>query len=300
MNRRGFSLIELLVACAILSLLIILLAQMLGSVSNIWMDGSSRSQRRQTTRAVLNFISRELQEASLPADRQVVAGRGDLQLVINPATVPDKFKHPHAIFWAAPIATDDSEGDQAEIGYFIRWTGGRAALCRLFLNPAESRTLLGGTNTLQRIYQHPGNWVNGDVLDAACPADEATGYRGLFADNVIAFWARPLNAAGTPIFNQGSDGFDSNIASGGNAAPALPAGMEISFIVLDSNIANRLADNPEAASLVAEIQALARTSGQPATGIVPSAAFMDAISQRADLRFLLPGATPCQILVDLK
>jgi hypothetical protein len=141
--------------------------------------------------------------------------------------------------------------------------------------------------------------VNESVLDVACPANAAGGYRGLFAENVIAFWARPLGANGAVLFNVGSDGFDSNTASGGNSAPALPASVEISFIVIDSRTANRLASSANVADLVGTLQLLAGNAGKVGSGDTPAAAFLDALNQQADLRFLVKGASPCQILVDL-
>lgn len=299
MNKRGFSLLEVLVACGILALLVLLLAQMANSASAIWSGGHARSERRQSARAFLDFISRELRGAALPVNKELMAGRGDLQMVINPASVPERFRNAHSIFWQAPIATDVSEGDMAEIGYFVRWIGHRAALCRLFLNPVDSRILLGGGATRQRVYQYSGNWVNAQVLDAACPADEANGYRGLFAENVIAFWARPLDAAGKLIFNVGENGFDSNIASSSGVAPDLPASVEVSFIVLDSNTAARLAERSDASSVVGEIQSLAREAGKPGAGKSPASTFLDDLNQRNELQFLLRGASVFQILVDL-
>ncbi len=299
-SRKGFSLLELLVTCSILLVLFVVLAQTLWWSGNIWTGGRTRSENRRMVRAAQDSIRKELRAAVLPVDRQTPSGRGDLQFVINPSSVPAQYKNADAIFWQAPIATDVSEGAFAEIGYFVRWSGNRAALCRLFLNPSESRTLLSTTDVLQRTYQHPGDWVNEDVLKAAAPADEAHGYQGLFAENVIGFWVRPLNAGGAVSYNVGTAGFDSNINFDGRAAPVLPSFVEISYVVIDSGMANRLAERSDASSLIASIQSLAASAKTNDASVSPADRFLENLKGESNLQFLLKGASQYQMIVDLR
>ena len=245
----AFTLVELLVATAVLSVLIVLLAQVMSMVSDAWSGGTGRAERQQNGRALVDFIGRELRAAALPVDPQSNGVTPDLQFVVNPPAVPEKYRQPHAIFWQAPIATDTSRGNMAELGYFVRWdesrTPPRAILCRVFVNPGEPQ---------HKVYDNLA-WLSEEVLQQVAPADATTGYRGLFAENVIGFWARCLDSTGNVISQSGgergefdsrkgyldtsydADGATINVT---RTAPVLPSSVEISLLMLDSRAAGTI------------------------------------------------------------
>ena len=248
-GSRAFTLVELLVATAVLGVLIVLLAQVMSMVSDAWSGGTGRAERQQNGRALVDFIGRELRAAALPVDPKSNGVVPDLQFVVNPSAVPEKYRQPHAIFWQAPIATETSKGSMAEIGYFVRWddtrTPPRALLCRMFANPGEAQ---------HKVYDNLG-WLSEDVLQALAPADQPTGYRGLFAENVIGFWARCLDSTGNVISQSGGarGAYDSRKeyldtsydATGATIninrpAPTLPSAIEISLLMLDSRAASTI------------------------------------------------------------
>lgn len=245
--RPAFTIVELLVATTVLSVLVVLLAQVMNTVSNAWSGGTGRAERQQNGRALVDFIGRDLRAAALPVDPQSNGVVPDLQFVVNPSSIPEAYRQPHAIFWQAPLATDTSRGTMAEIGYFVKWDETsqypRAMLCRVFANPGENQHL---------VYEQL-EWLNESVLQQLAPADSASGYRGLFAENVIGIWARCLDSTGNVINQIGSGasrGFDSRKdyvdtsydATGAainitRKAPALPSSVEISLLMLDSRAA---------------------------------------------------------------
>lgn len=271
-NRvSAFTLVELMVATAVLSVLVVLLAQVMSMVSDAWSGGTGRAERQQNGRALVDFVGRDLRSAALPVDPNSNGVTPDLQFVVNPETVPGRFRQPHAIFWQAPIATDTSKGNMAEIGYFVRWDEAhdppRAMLCRVFTNPGEAQ---------HKVYQTL-DWLSEEKLQTLAPVDPATGYRGLFAENVIGFWARCLDSTGNLItqagggvqrgtFDSRKDYLDTSYnAEGATAsvtrkAPTLPSSVEISLLMLDSRAAASITP-----SIMGTIRSLVATSDNAAT-----------------------------------
>lgn len=245
-SRTGFTLVELLVSTAVLGLLLVFLAQVANVVAKTWTDSQGRAERRQNGRALVDFIARDLRGAALPVNSGTPRTVPNLQFVLNPPTVEARDRNPSALFWQAPVGTTTAMGDMAVLGYLVRWDDSgsypRAMLCRLFLNPGDP---------LHRIYTpgHVDSWVDSQMLDAATPGTRASGYRGLFADNVIGFWAKCLDVKGNVVTNLTDRGFSSRQdysgRDGSNAvvtykAPVLPTSVEISIVLLDSRAASRI------------------------------------------------------------
>ena len=257
----GFTLVEVLVSTAVLMLLVVIMSQVTRSIASSWTAGSGNSERRQNVRALADFIGQELRAATLPVDPG--APSPNLQFVQNPASVTARY--PSALFWQAPVATDSSSGDLAEIGYFVRWvTSGsvpRAQLCRFFVNQGGANYLID-TNAA---------WVTDALLQTVAPADSASGYVGLFADNVIGFWARCLKSDGTEIAAANTL-YDSRVTH------ALPASVEISLVLIDGPSASRMT-----AALQTQLVALCSSA-------VNAADFLKKIQADPGLKSISPGA----------
>ena len=171
-----------------------------------------------------------MQAAQLPANR---AAQTSLQFIVNPGTVSQKYLNRDAIFWQAPLATDQTYGDVAEIGYFVQWdetnaANPRARLCRLFINPTSANA----TDSNYKIYSDPTHWITDSVINAVAPADKTGMYQGLFVENVIGLWVTCLDSNGVEL----SAVFDSRNVT----ACVLPAAVDLSFVMLDTNSANRI------------------------------------------------------------
>jgi prepilin-type N-terminal cleavage/methylation domain-containing protein len=236
-NCRAFTLTELLVAVSVLGLMVALLGTMASNVSNVWTTGNAQIDRRRNVRAIVDLVKADLRGALLPVDPAVEPTKPNLQFVLNPVMVPADYKNPDAIFWQAPVATDQSRGDIAEVGYFVKWdletTPGnpRAMLCRLFVNPTDTPNY--------RIYADRTKWLNDQVIEAVAPAHNRTdargqpaGWRGLVAENVIGFWARWTDSG-----NKQVKVYDSRMTR------TLPRLVEISVVQLDAKAAARVTED---------------------------------------------------------
>jgi len=221
----GFTLVELLVATAVLLLLTVMLTAIANQAARLWGQGQSQTQYRERSRTLLNYIGKELGQATLGLG----PGNTSLRLVIDPPAAGGVAYH-DSIFWEAPIATDSSHGDLAEVGYFVRWNGTKANLCRFFVNPSDT------TNYL--IYTDPANWLTTAIIDAVTPADRADQYMGLFLENVVGFWVCAYKADGTAYASYDSSALNNQ----------LPVSIEISLVFLDSPTAARL--NQEDATML--------------------------------------------------
>jgi hypothetical protein len=263
-SRLGaFSLLELLVAVTITVLLVVLLAQISGSVSFAWKSGNSNAERRQNGRALTDFIAQELRAAILPVGGSS-ANQTNLQFVLNPDAVTVENRNPSALFWQAPMARNSAAGDLAEYGYFVRWGTGnppRASLCRFMADSGSSNYL---------VYSNQ-SWVDDALLARAAPADSAHGYLGLFAENVVGFWTRCLDKNGVQLAAADAQ-YDSRTMTN------LPASVEVSLVLLDERTAGLVN-----ASLRAQLRDLVNSSTNAADCIAK-------IQGTADLGILAKGA----------
>lgn len=232
-KRRAFTLIELLVAMAVLAMMVALLGSMTSNVSNIWSNGNAQIDRRRNVRSIVDLIGADLKGALLPLDPAIAPTQPNLQFTLNPAGISAEYKNPDAIFWQAPVATDQTRGDIAVLGYFVQWDSEtnpenpRARLCRLFINPTDAANY--------RIYTDRAKWLNDKIIGAVAPGNnkanadgELAGWRGLVAEDVIGFWARWKDGAKLVTT------YDSR------ATLALPNVVEISVVQLDAKTAARV------------------------------------------------------------
>ena len=157
-----------MVAISVLMILVLLFSGVFSQVSGAWTNGEGNFERRRSVRALADFIGTELQGALLPVEGIATSGRGNLQFIVNPpsAQVPAEYRNADAIFWQAPLATETSQGEIAEIGYFVKWDnsspqGERPVLCRFFVNPSIASGSATTVNPDFLIYDtNPKAWLS--------------------------------------------------------------------------------------------------------------------------------------------
>ena len=317
-GARGFTLVEMLVAIAIVAILGLILASIADTAGQIFLQQQGQNQYRMQARAVLNYIGRDLRNASLAANQAycVSNGKPTLEFLINAPNVT--YNYPNNIFWQAPIATDGgSWGNMAEVGYFVRWTGGEGDLCRYFVNPSTTNSqgaIISNPDYL--IYTIPsGQWIptsgsgttpNPGSADAVAPSDNTGNpphhYKGLFLQNVLGLWVQAYTAAGvlintstTPTYNSSGSPYN---ASTTPVTHSLPAYVVVSIAVLDAPTTQRLK----------QMSGLASTATTPPTtpaGISTFAnysnaqAYVTAIQGTASLASIRSGISAVTLTVNL-
>lgn len=212
--RAAFTLIEMLVATAILLIIVVMLGAMTSHVSRMWTEINGQSQRRTIGRALLQFMARDIQQARLSVPSwqygpspdaayfyPTFAGSGSngtLQFLVNDLAVTGTAcMNPCSVFWQAPVAENSTQGNIAEVGYFVQWdtttTPGKpkAYLCRYYVDATST----SGTAPYFGIYSSGTDaWVSGTSplmsATAVAPATPSHSYSGWLADNVIGLWVR--------------------------------------------------------------------------------------------------------------
>lgn len=209
-------------AVALLAMISVSLLSISSHVSRLWSAGESQNQHRIRARAALEYMGREMQLAVIPINP---AETNTLQFVVNPGGVG--FSNHDSVFWQAPIARDQTHGELAEVGYFVRWQSNNTAdLCRFLVTPDTA------TNYLIYSKPYPSSWVNDAMLDLVAPAGKASHYQGVFLENAVGLWVKASRRDGSAWSG------DSRLEQ------SLPATVEISLVLLDSKTAARLAGQP--------------------------------------------------------
>jgi len=267
-SLAGFTLTELLVAVTILVILTLVLCSMADQAARFWTLGQSQTQYRQRARAALSYIGQDLKQAVLAANNP--QSTTSLELVINPAlgTSPP-FNCPDALFWQAPVATDSSAGDLAEVGYYVSWTDTQANLYRFLVNPSDA-------NGNYLIYNQPASWISQTVLQKVNPS--------VFLNNVLGLWIAAFQANGTAY--AGGASYDEGDS---RTAQRLPAYVQISLVFLTSASAARVT-----AANAATIQGLYASGSGSADTAVRAQTFINDLP--ASIR---PGASVATLQVSL-
>lgn len=235
-SYSGFTLLEMLSATAVFLLLMSLLLGITMHINSTWQQADAQKSRRQVARALLDTITRDLTAAVLPLNHSETDSLQFLALKQgSSATISDTYLSPHGLFWQASIPTDHPDvTDVAVVGYFVRWIGNQSILCRVSIRSDEPE---------YKVYSAPANWMNDTILDTVAPADPASDYRGLMAENVLALWISLTDKDG----NNWSLPLDSRMLTSAQRAK-LPPNMEVALVIVDPATARRITSSTDVTS----------------------------------------------------
>ena len=264
----GFTILELLVAMAILSIMVVLMLGVLQSTSDAWRRNTERSKAFASSRAAFESMTRSISAATLNtyqdyynSARQtrpsgsltfvpaVYGRRSDLHFITG--TNLDIGQKGGAIFMTVPFdyesnnTNDYSSGQLNGIGYFVRFTTNsllpagvsnnphRYRLMQ-FLQPTEQLMVMNTNSTY-----YPNGWFANDV--------NANTNIFPIADNVVAFTVLPQlsdrESANAGILAPGFS-YDTRMAWSSGAQPTnhhqLPPVVQVIMVVLDESSARRI------------------------------------------------------------
>lgn len=202
----GFSLIELLVAVAVLSIMLLMLAEMTGTVADTWAKGEARIESYQSARAALELMTREMTPAVVDTRTQfVVAKDVDLGQAGARNVAPDS----PVILWMAPLG---EQGDLRCVGYYLYRDEERQfyRLKRIYVrsdNEDGYFPLKHDVGDARRdgnfsTSEEDADWFfrNWDAaaFDEENPSNDKV-VVSTAADGVVAFWIQPIDLLGNPI-----------------------------------------------------------------------------------------------------
>ena len=273
-KRAAFSLIELLISLAVLSVLVVLAASLIGAIQDVWKRSSARTEQFRSARQALETISGRLSQATLNPYWVVQTNssgvpvryerQSDLRFLAGPAistigsTVGSGTIVPGSgVFFQAPTGyfTNNSASSlNAALntwGYYVEYgpdssrppfistsiipTKNRFRLVE-FIDPSDGLTIFSKTS---------GNSAyNGKDWFTAPLA--TTGNRRVLADNIVAFVALPRlstseDSTGTalsPAYIY--DTTTSNATPKLNPKNQLPPIVDIAVVAISETTANRI------------------------------------------------------------
>jgi uncharacterized protein (TIGR02599 family) len=136
--RFGFTLVELLVSTAVLSMIIVMMVTLTGQASTIWRDSASKVEQFREARNAFESMTTRLAQATLntywayndPTNPTRYERRADLRFISGPAEtlLGAGGAHPtHAVFFQAPLGFTDNpsfrsfENTLNTLGYFLEY-----------------------------------------------------------------------------------------------------------------------------------------------------------------------------------
>jgi uncharacterized protein (TIGR02599 family) len=218
--RAAFSLIELLISLAVLSVLVVLAASLIGAIQDVWKRSSARTEQFRSARQALETVSARLSQATLNPYWVVQTNasgvpvryerQSDLRFLTGPAistvgsTVGSGTIVPgSAVFFQAPTGYFSSNSTDSRLiaamntwGYFVEYgpdssrppfitssiipTKNRFRLVE-FIEPSDSLTVFSKTSGNSAY--NGKDWFTTPLATA--------GNRRVLADNIVAFVALP-------------------------------------------------------------------------------------------------------------
>lgn len=205
LTARGFTVIEMLAASAVFVIMITLLLSAVSQVNQAWRTSDGQKVRRESARALLDLMARDLQSAVAPIPG-AQSTEGIFAMNVTPGT-----SRGDALFWRTAVPGDPSKSDVGTVGYYV--------------NPATRTLIRYATNASTGF----------DLQQAASEAaqlnpDYANDFRGLLAEGVMGMFVTLYDKTGQPVAEPGDTASFTN---------APPAAAEVTLVLADSRAAQR-------------------------------------------------------------
>lgn len=191
---RGFTLVELMVAMSIFTIMMLVLTGIINTVYRAWDGGKRSTEMSQNARAILSLIETDLGAATVSPLMQM--GQNPTGLTSKLTGGEKDVTNADSLFWWAPIMGAAREGHMAmgQCGWYLvespstTGTGIQHNLkrfARKFPLTEPAVTLPSGTKTADSIY-----WFN--ILDSTGPGSLKENSR-VVSNNVIGLWFECLD-----------------------------------------------------------------------------------------------------------
>jgi len=272
--RAAFSLIELLISLAVLSVLVVLAASLIGAIQDVWKRSSARTEQFRSARQALETVSARLSQATLNPYWVVQTNasgvpvryerQSDLRFLAGPAistigsTVGSGTIVPgSAVFFQAPTGYFSNSTDSSlnaamnTFGYYVEYgpdssrppfistsiipTKNRFRLVE-FIDPSDGLTVFSKTSGNSAY--NGKDWFTAPLATA--------GTRRVLADNIVAFVALPRlssteDSTGTALSpTYIYDTTTSNATPKLNPKHQLPPIVDIAVVAISETTANRI------------------------------------------------------------
>ena len=202
--KRGFSLLEMLIAMTVLTAILFVLAQMVDTAGRAWTDSEQRVETSQSARTALELVTRELTPATINTCEQFVVIPGKL---LSECGAPGAVDTAQAAFWMAPLGKD---GDLRAVGYYLQRDDERGfyRLKRFYVGPENEDYFPRGfdpedVNDTSILSEATSAAQFLDRLDPAAfdDSDPENTKRvvSTVAEGVIALWIQCYDLLGNPI-----------------------------------------------------------------------------------------------------
>jgi len=267
-KRAAFSLIELLISLAVLSVLVVLAASLIGTIQDVWKRSSARTEQFRSARQALETISARLSQATLNPYWVVQTNasgvpvryerQSDLRFLTAQAPTLTALAQPGgALFFQAPTGYSSNSTSRLDAalntwGYFVEYgsdAGFRPAFLATAGLPARNRfrlmEFLDPSDELQVFKNTSGNSTYTGRDWFSTPLATA-GNRRVLAENIVALVVLPrLSSMEDPTGIALAPGFtyDSIIVKTDpklNPRHQLPPIVDIAVVAIDEQSARRI------------------------------------------------------------
>ena len=254
--RRGFTILELLVATTVLSLILVVMLSLITQTSNVWRASSARLDAFQSARRGFETLTRSLEQATLntywdydnPNNPVDYKRKSELHFLVAGAGtngLPGTAGTGQAVFFQAPVNKtstansanyDGLTGLINACGFFVQF-GSDSAWLPAHVSASQARDrfrLMQWIQPTESLSVYNTNQANSAWVSPAA-ADVFP-----VADNVIALivWPREEGKPAIPVLNAYS--YDSRSDSRPSAINQLPPVLQVGLVAIDENSAVRL------------------------------------------------------------